>query len=202
MVRTDRFAQVEVASAEALWTWLDAHHAQAESVWLVTYKKSVPERYVSTGEVLDALIAYGWIDGVRRKTEPAREGDRELERTMQLIGPRRTQHWSASYKARAERLEREGHMREPGRRAIERSRAEGLWDFLTDVDALIVPPDLAKALAAADGAADFFGALAPSAKRFTLRWIKLAKTPATRARRIATTAERSARGELVPGVRM
>ena len=202
MIRTDSFDRVEVASAAELWAWLDAHHAQEDSAWVVTYKKSVPERYVSTGEILDAVIAYGWVDGIRRKTEPLEADGRTLERTMQLIAPRRAQHWARSYKERAARLEAEGRMRAPGRAAIERSKANGMWTFMDDVDALVSPPDLAAALAKRPEAGAFFDALPDSAKRFTLRWIKLAKTKGTRDKRIATTVERSAAGEFVPGVRM
>ena len=202
MIRTDSFARVEVASAAELWAWLEAHHAQEESVWVVTYKKAVPERYVSTGDLLDAVVAYGWVDGIRRKVEPRVEGDRTLERTMQLIAPRKSQHWARSYKERAARLEAEGRMREPGRAAIARSKADGMWTFMDDVDALQTPPDLRRALEAREGATAFFDALPDSAKRFTLRWIKLAKTDATRAKRVAATAARSAAGEFVPGVRM
>ena len=202
MIKTENFEQVEVRSTDELWTWLDANHTRAESVWLVTYKKSVPDRYLSTDDVLDALIAYGWIDGIRRKTEPAVEGDEALERTMQLIAPRQTQHWAKSYKERAARLISESRMREPGQAAITRSKADGMWSFMDDVDALITPKDLQAELDKREGADAFFHGLPDSAKRFTLRWIKLAKTEATRNTRLVETAERSARGKYVKGVRM
>lgn len=51
-----RFQRIEVAGADALWDWLDRHYRQQESVWLVTWKKAVPEKYVSREEVLDALV--------------------------------------------------------------------------------------------------------------------------------------------------
>ena len=50
-----------------LHDWLADHHATSGSVWLVTYKKSVPGKYVSREEVLDELLCFGWIDGIRRK---------------------------------------------------------------------------------------------------------------------------------------
>jgi uncharacterized protein YdeI (YjbR/CyaY-like superfamily) len=83
MIPTDGFAQVEVRSAADLRDWLTAHHAQADSVWLVTWKKAPGAPHVSTTQVLDELIAFGWIDGLRRKLDGAR--------TMQLISPRRQQ---------------------------------------------------------------------------------------------------------------
>lgn len=189
-IPTERFEQIEVCSAEELTDWLAAHHGQEENVWLVTYKKAVPEKYLSVGAVLDALIAWGWIDGIRRKLDETR--------TMQIIGPRRTQAWAASYKDRAARLEAEGRMEAPGRAAIAAAKANGLWDYWADVDALIVPPDLAAALAAVPAADAGYAASAPSYRRNLLRWVKLAKTDPTRAKRIAQIVDFAARGEKIP----
>lgn len=193
-VETDRFDRVEVTSAADLRDWLEANHRQDESVWLVTHKASEPDRYVSRDEVLDELIAFGWIDGVRRKLDETR--------TMQLISKRRVQHWAKSYKDRAVRLIEAGRMAAPGFRSVEAGKASGLWTFMDDVDALIWPDDLAAAFDAAPTARHRFAGFPPSAQRFTLRWIKLAKTGATRAKRIATTVTCAANGRYVPGVRM
>ena len=191
MTRTENFEKVEIGSASALRAWLEANHDQAESVWLVTFKKHVGHRYVSREEVLDELLCFGWIDGIRRKLDD--------DRTMQLIAPRRVQHWARSYKERAARLEEEGRMRPPGRASIAASKEAGLWDFMDDVDALETPPDLAEALSGDPEAKGYFDALPDAAKRNTLRWIKLAKTPATRRKRIQRLTELSARNERLPG---
>jgi len=188
MVETDRFDKVEVDSAEALWSWLGDHHARRDGVWLVTFKKSVPDRYVSRETVLDALVAFGWIDGVRRKLDD--------DRTMQLISPRRQQKWARTYKQRAERLEREGRMQPSGRVSVEQAKASGAWEADADIDALVVPDDLATALS---GPADaYFTQAPPSYRRNVLRWIARAKRPATRAKRIAVTVEACARGGRIP----
>mgnify|MGYP001297395588 CR=1 FL=1 len=189
MIETDRFARIEVASAAELRAWLALHHAQPDSVWQVTWRKHVAGRHVSTGEVLDELLAFGWIDGIRRKLD----GDR----TMQLISPRRTQRWAKSYRDRVAKLEAEGRMAEPGRAAVEAARAAGLWETLADVEALDLPEDLAAALAAA-GAAGRFDACAPSYRRNVLRWIALARRSETRAARIARTVDFARRGERIP----
>ena len=88
-------------------------------------------KYLSREQVLDALIAYGWIDGIRRKLD--------YQRTMQLISQRKTQSWSATYKQRAERLVAADRMQPAGRDAITQSKRLGLWDVMQDVDALVVP---------------------------------------------------------------
>ncbi|MEO1436994.1 MAG: YdeI/OmpD-associated family protein [Bacteroidota bacterium] len=191
MTKTENFDNVYIESAEQLREWLEKHHEQTESVWLVTYKKSTPEKYVSTSEVLDELLCFGWIDGIRRKLD--------LDRTMQLISPRKTQHWARTYKERAAKLIESGRMHPTGLDAIEVSKKNGLWDFMNDVDNLVIPKDLAAGLANYPNATEFFHAINDSSKRFVLRWLKLAKTEKTRANRIEKLAQLSAKGEKLKG---
>lgn len=191
MIQTEHFQKVEVTSTQELRSWLELHHAKKESVWLVTFKKTVPEKYVSTSEVLDELLCFGWIDGIRRKMDE--------NKTMQLISPRKVEHWAKSYKDRAAKLIKEGKMQEAGFQSIEISKSSGLWDFMEEVDKLIIPKDLQIALEKQEGAAEFFFGINPSSKRFVLRWIKLAKTEKTRANRIVQIAKLSANGEKLKG---
>lgn len=191
MISTENFAQVQISSPADLRQWLVVHHAQQESVWLVTYKKNVPDKYVSTQEVLDELLCFGWIDGIRRKLDE--------ERTMQLISPRRVEHWAKTYKDRAAKLIIEGKMHAAGFRSIEVAKQNGLWDFMDDVDQLIVPSDLRAALDKQAHAAAFFDGINPSSKRFVLRWLKLAKTDKTRQARIQQLVALSAKGEKLKG---
>lgn len=188
-VAENRYEKIEVRSRAALRTWLAEHHAQREGVWLVTYRKHTGATYVSRDEVLDELLAFGWIDGVASKVDD--------DRTMQLISPRRTHAWTESYRRRAERLASEGTLAEPGRRAIALAKASGGWNAYPDVDALLIPVDLATALDVVTGARHWFEAAAPSYRRNVLRWIAKAQRPPTRAKRIATVAETAGRGERI-----
>lgn len=192
MIKTENFEKVEVCSGEELRAWLMEYHQQEESIWLVTYKKIKPNKYVSTSEVLDELLCFGWIDGIRRKLD--------AERTMQLIGPRRQQHWAKTYKDRAANLIEAGKMEPAGYRSIKRSKENGLWNFMDDVDALIKPNDLLQALKAHPPALENFDRFSASVQRFTLRWIKLAKTRPTRIKRIEKTAQLAQKNEKIPGV--
>lgn len=47
MIKTENFDKVEITSQEELRSWLLKNLAQPESVWLVTHKKSEPDKYVS-----------------------------------------------------------------------------------------------------------------------------------------------------------
>lgn len=187
MIPTEGFAQVDVRSAAELRDWLLTHHAQGDSVWLVTWKKQPGAPYVSVDAVLDELVAFGWIDGLRRKLDAAR--------TMQLIAPRKQQAWAQTYKDRAARLIAAGRMHPAGLAAIVAAKAAGRWNETAAVDALVVPDDLAAALGAQG---DVFAAMAPSYRRNVLRWLHGARRADTRAARIARIVDSVARGEKLP----
>ena len=191
MTNTENFRIVEVTSAAELRAWLSENHSIEESIWLVTYKKCVADKYVSVSEVLDELLCFGWIDGIRRKLDE--------ERTMQLISPRKAQHWAKSYKDRVAKLEKEGRMMPPGIQSVEEGKRSGLWNFMDDVDALILPDDFIHALKAIPGAYSNFNAFNDSSKRNMLRHIKLAKTEKTRAKRIAKLTELATQNKKLPG---
>ncbi|OUD08519.1 hypothetical protein BVC71_13555 [Marivivens niveibacter] len=167
---------LEVTSTDQLWGWLAENHALEDSIQLITWKAAHPDKYVSREDVLDALIAHGWIDGRRFVVDD--------DRTAQLITVRKQQAWSKSYKDRVERLRSDNLMHPAGEAMVAKGKESGLWSFFDDVDALIVPKDLAETLDQ-----ELWEAFAPSYKRNVLRWIKIAKTPQTRATRIAKVVE-------------
>ena len=189
MIASDRFEQVEIASIEALRAWLAANHARTEGVWLVTWKKAVPAKYVPRAAVLDELTAAGWTDGLMRRIDG--------ERVMQLVSPRREDRWAQTDKDRAARLTAAGRMLPAGLAAIARSQRAGKWETMAAVDALAVPADLAAALNAASALAPWHD-LPPSYRRNVLRWIDRAATAATRARRIGEAATATATGTRLP----
>lgn len=194
MIETDRFPMIKAASADALWRWLETNHGQDGAAWLVTWLKRPGAPYLLREAVLDALIAWGWIDGIRRAEGYKGQAGPGEGRTMQLISPRH-QRWTATYRARAERLVAEGRMAPPGLTAMAAAKAAGTWEADADVDALMVPDDL---LAALGKAAEVFTGFPPSHRRNVLRWIAGARTAPTRTKRIATVAALAQHGKRVP----
>lgn len=183
----DNFERVEITSAVALWEWLERNASRRNCLWLITHKREQRQSYVSREEVLDALIAHGWVDGRRVALDDTR--------TMQLIGPRQQKAWSESYCTRAERLMAEGRMRPLGEAAVQAAKETGMWRALPEVDGLQVPEDLVKALAIVGGARAIWDAAAPSYRRNLLRWIANARKSDTRARRIAVVVDSTANNE-------
>ena len=179
--------RVEVRSRAEWRVWLTAHHGQSVSIWLVTWKKGRGP-YLPYGEVVEEALAFGWVD-----SRPAKLDE---DRTMLLLSPRKPgSRWSAANQLRIASMTAWGLMAPAGNAAVARARADGTWSALDDVEALIVPADLAQALEKAGDAAANFAGFPPSARRGILEWILSAKAPTTRALRIADTAERAARNE-------
>jgi uncharacterized protein YdeI (YjbR/CyaY-like superfamily) len=185
----DRFAWIEVTSRRQLREWLLAHHEQPDAVWLVTWKKADPERWVNRDAVLDELVAFGWCDGLMRRVDD--------DRVRQLVSPRRTKPWARSYTMRAEQLIADGLMHASGLAAVDTAKATGQWDALADVEALVVPADLRSALEHRAPASFEFDAFPPATRRNILRWIAHAKTEPTRTKRITATAVQAQQGQRV-----
>ena len=185
MPKPDAHERVEVQSRAELRQWLRDHHGQTDSIWLVRYKKHCPDIYVSMDEVIDEALCWGWIDSLPRKLDE--------DRTMVRLSPRKPDSaWSKINKDKVENLIADGLMQPAGLTKIDRAKANGMWDFLNDVDALISPDDLVRALKTTPSAEENFNAFPHSAKRGILEWIKQAKSPETRGKRISETARLAA----------
>jgi len=176
------------ADDRAAWrAWLEANHATASGAWLVTWRKGHGP-VLDYGEAVEEALCFGWVDSTGGRVDE--------RRTKLYFAPRKERSvWSASNKARVERLIAAGLMRPAGLAAIERAKSNGAWTALDEVEQGIVPPDLAVALEAHPPAAERFAAFPWSARRAILVWIADAKRPETRAARVAETATRAARNE-------
>lgn len=184
---TDERVRVEIHSRAGWRRWLRKHHRQADSIWLVIWKKGDP-RHVSYGDIVEEALCFGWVDSLPRKLD--------AQRSMLLLSPRRTgSTWSKLNKDRAERLISAGLMTPAGLARIEDAKRDGLWSKLESVDALKVPADLAAAFRCHKPAAKYWETFPRSTRRGILEWIAQAKRPETRARRVLETATRAARNE-------
>ncbi len=182
------------ADDRATWrAWLEANHATARGVWLVTWRAStgrVP-RLDYEGAIEEALC-FGWVDSTGGHIDP--------DRGKLYFAPRKARSpWAASNKERVGRLIAEGRMAAAGIAAIDRAKENGSWGLLDGPERLEVPDDLAAAFGARTPAASNFAAFPPFVRRMTLAWIAFAVRPETRAARVAATAEAAQRNERVRG---
>jgi uncharacterized protein YdeI (YjbR/CyaY-like superfamily) len=165
--------------SRAEWAaWLDKNHADATGVWLKIARLSARQESVSYVDALDVALCYGWIDGQKGKLDD--------DFWLQRFTPRRPRSkWSKINRAKATALIASGEMKAPGRREVERARADGRWDAAYEGQrSATVPPDLQKELDANKDAREFFETLSSVNRYAILYRIQDAKRPETRKRRI------------------
>jgi len=181
------------ADDRATWrAWLEANHATASGVWLVTWRPRSGRVRLDYEEAIEEALRFGWVDSTG--------GHFDDERGKLYFAPRKPRSvWAASNKARIERLVGEGRMAPAGLAAIERAKANGWWEILDSVERLEVSEDLAAALEMRPPAAVNFAAFPPSARKMLLGWVAVAQRPETRAARIEKIADAAARNERARG---
>jgi uncharacterized protein YdeI (YjbR/CyaY-like superfamily) len=182
-------AQEVVVRSRAEWrAWLAINHEQPGGIWLITYKKHLPDKHLAYNEAVEEALCFGWVDGQTRRLDD--------DRAMQYYAPRKAgSTWAATNKLRVKHLLAAGLMHPAGMAKIEAAKVDGSWTLLDDIDKLIVPEDLKVALAADPTAHANFESFPKSAKKGILWWIKSAKRAETRAKRIAETVRKAAVNE-------
>lgn len=174
------------AKDRAAWrSWLMRHHQLEKSVWLIIHKKQNPIGSVSYNEAVDEALCFGWIDSKPNKLD-------EL-RFIQFFAKRNPKsNWSDVNKKKVAQLIKDGLMTDAGMELIEYAKANGQWDALNDVDNIIIPDDLEKALKKYTNAESNFIGFPKSVKRGILEWILNAKKEETRMKRVEETARLAA----------
>lgn len=169
------------ADSQAAWReWLMENHQTTQAVWLIIYKKEsgVPSVYYS--EAVDEALCFGWIDSKPNK--------RDENSFYQFFSQRKPKsNWSKVNKLKVANLIAANKMTTAGLKMVELAKQTGTWDALNDVDALVIPEDLAALLAENPQAQENFDKFPPSTKRGILEWILNAKQATTRLKRIQET---------------
>jgi uncharacterized protein YdeI (YjbR/CyaY-like superfamily) len=172
-------------SRAELRRWLEENHRQTSSVWLITFKKSDPLRYLAYGDIVDELLCFGWVDSLPRKLDETR--------SMLLISPRKARsNWSKVNRDKVQQLTATGLMTSGGMAQVEAAKADGRWTALDQAEPDKVPADLIEAFGKFPGAGEKFYAFPNSVKRGILEWLMNAKRPDTRAKRVEETARLAA----------
>lgn len=183
----DDLELVEPTDRDEWRRWLSQHHATSPGVWLAVGKKGNRRTALMYDDAVEEALCFGWIDSTVRRLDE--------DRTKQLYTPRKPRStWAPSNKRRVERLIAEGRMTPAGMAAIEIARANGSWDLLDDIEAMVIPDDLAAALTAHADAQRGWETVPPSQRKIALYWIATARRPQTREARIAETVVAAAVG--------
>lgn len=107
-----------MAEAEA---WFETASAETRAVWLRLTRKGVEPASLTSDELVDVGLCFGWISAVRRRGDEAGYLQRYTRR-------RPGSKWSRLNISKVERLTDEGRMRPSGLAEVRAAQADGRWD--------------------------------------------------------------------------
>ena len=176
---------------DAFYAWLAKHHATEDEVWIKIHKTSSGLKSITPKQAIDAVLCWGWIDGVRKSLDEKSYLQRYSPRTKKSI-------WSAINVKNVARLIREGRMTEHGLKQVEAAKADGRWQraYKSGSD-MKIPADLQAAIDAEPKARAMLAKLSAQ-NRFALAFrVHNMKTEAGRKKKIATFVAMLKRGETI-----
>jgi uncharacterized protein YdeI (YjbR/CyaY-like superfamily) len=183
-------ALLDVGSVAEWEEWLEHNHDTVpEGVWLRLCNKNAPAVPLTYLEAVEVALCYGWIDGQARKHD-------DVSRVQRFTPRRRRSVWSKINRERIEALQAAGRMRPAGLRAVEAAKADGRWEAAYDPPSTAeVPEDFLAELREHPKALAFFATLDKRNTYPVVHRLQTARTPATRAKRIAEMVAMFERGE-------
>jgi uncharacterized protein YdeI (YjbR/CyaY-like superfamily) len=180
-----------VSDAEALRTWLFAHHTTSPGVWLALTKKGGTLTTVTWQQAVEEALCVGWIDGQARK----RDDETSLIRFTPR-GPRSS--WSQRNVGHIARLEIQGRMLPAGRAAVDAAKADGRWQAAYAPQSQAqMPAALLDAIAANPAAQEMFDVLTKANRYALIHRLGSLKRDESRERRIGEFVAMLARHETI-----
>lgn len=178
-------------TAAAFRAWLARHHASATELLVGLHKVGSGRKSITYQEALDEALAFGWIDGVRRRLD-------DESYSIRFTPRKPTSIWSAVNIKRVRDLEAAGRMAPAGLAAFGKRDEKRSAIYSYERDAAALDAEALTTFAANEKALEFYERQAPWYRRTTAHWVISAKRPETRDRRLRTLIDYSARGERIP----
>jgi uncharacterized protein YdeI (YjbR/CyaY-like superfamily) len=179
----------EFADFRSFYDWLEKHHDSAPEVWIRIFRKGTGKPTISPVEAIDAILCWGWIDGIRKSWDN--------ESFVQRYCPRRPKSvWSQINRDNVARLTEAGLMTVHGQKQVDLAKADGRWDAAYKTT-MAPPDDLLAAIADNPAAQETFARLTAQ-NRFALTFrLNSLKTEAGRKKKIAAFVDMLSRGETI-----
>lgn len=170
-------------SPDAFGAWLDAHHAEADSLWVGYWKKHTGRASQTWEQSVDEALCFGWIDGIRQRID-------EDAYTIRFTPRRPGSIWSLRNVTRYEALQLEGRIRPAGEAAWARRREAktGVYSF-EQARPRELSPEMVARLRSDPAIWAAWEARPPGYRRRSTHWLTAAKREATRERRLQALIE-------------
>jgi uncharacterized protein YdeI (YjbR/CyaY-like superfamily) len=175
-------------TAGAFERWLSANHREADSLVVGFHTAGSGKQSISYSEALDAALAYGWIDGVRRRLDAT-------SYTIRFTPRKKNSYWSAVNTKRAKALITQKRMKAAGLAAFRIRDEARTRRFSAERQNATLDAEALRTLKADKKAFAFFQTLPPGMKRLYAFWLTSANREETRTRRLAIVIERCRAGK-------
>ena len=176
-------------SPSKLRAWLEKHHAQKNELWVGFHKKHSGKASITWPEAVDALLCFGWIDGIRKSID-------EVSYTIRVTPRKSKSKWSLINVRRVPELRKLSLMHANGLKAFEARTAEGTYAY-EQRNVAKLGARFEKLFRANKPAWKFFRSQAPSYQRTATWRIISAKKEETKRRRLERLIQDSARGRSI-----
>lgn len=177
-------------SPAALRKWLAKNHKSADELWVGMYKKHTGKPSITWPQVVDEVLCFGWIDGIRKSIDADSYTNR--------ITPRRKgSHWSAVNLKRVLELQAEGRMTPAGMKAYEERDPAKSQQYSSEQQGVALPAALEARFKKNKQAWTFFNQQPPGYRKTILWWVVSAKREDTQIKRLQRLIEVSAVGARV-----
>lgn len=176
-------------SQAEFYDWLATHHDRENEIWVRIYKKASGTPTVTPTEAIEAVLCWGWIDGIRKSWDDVS--------FVQRYTPRKAKStWSQINRDNVAAMIAAGKMTPHGMAHVEAAKADGRWDRAYAASSKMeMPPDLLAAIEAEPRALQTFRTLNRQ-NSFALAFrVGNMKTAAGREKKIRTLVDLLARGE-------
>lgn len=175
---------------KSLRMWLKQNHAGVAEQWVRLYRKGTGKPSITWPELVDQLLCFGWIDGVRKSIDE--------ESYVIRITPRRAgSTWSVVNLRRARELEAAGLMEPAGLRAWEQRDETKSRRYSFERENVSLGEAHEAEFRRNTKAWTFFQAQPPSYRRTATWWVMSAKKPETQLRRLRTLITDSGNGQRI-----
>jgi uncharacterized protein YdeI (YjbR/CyaY-like superfamily) len=174
---------------------MDKNHATMDELLVGFHKVGSGRPSITYQEALDEALAFGWIDGIRRRMDDVSYSIRFTPRRARSI-------WSNVNIKRVGELSAAGRIAPAGVAAFARrdSKRPGVYSYETTAPR--APDELGEVALQTfkswKRAWAFFEAQAPYYKKLMAKWVMSAKREETREKRLARLIDYSKRGERIP----
>lgn len=161
----------------ALRAWLEENHESVDELWVGLHKKQTGKPSITWPELVDELLCFGWIDGLRRSLN-------ESSYVIRVTPRKADSTWSKVNTERAQELIEVGLMTARGLEAFERRDPSKTGQYSFERDGTRLSEPLEKKFRSNAVAWEFFEAQPPGYRKTAITWVMSAKREETRVRRL------------------